>query len=309
MFSDTALASCNSEGDIVDVQPNVKKIIHLRRANIGLGLWGEASVEVCNRRLPLLKYLAEQVNMLPYDSHFDDIASAVRSTLSRSKDSLLVSGDGCGVHLAGFHNGDPMLYHICPNPAGSDFNMQQEFPHLWATRLERMGLDTVEQNGFYIAPEYADTGTASGAYWHPSEGERLGIYPVSLNLFSEQVNPVERVYLGLHSAGFFHLRNGCGYPRIADMFDEEYGSDNPVEIIRQNRNLPNDNSNARIEAYLELVGSVVDGARGRAAEGELVALSRPLDFFVFNSDGIVTHDNNNSSLDFSCSLPEARFFV
>lgn len=305
MVSETSIATVGKDRNIEDVKAGAKKIIYLEDRNIGIGIWGHACIIVNDHRQPLLQFVADTISDMPASTSFlqvmDRLAAKLNESITRSCGSTgRLEG---GIHACGYVDEKPILIHICPNEKRSLFQIQTEFPNLWASRLDAMGLDSFVKYGVKIPPAYADCGTASGAYYFDREGTHLRIYPhpEDLDIDTPDLSPVDRVYAGLERGGFFHLRNGCYYSACAIKLDHIYGGSNAVEIIRNGNRLEYNNPQLRLRAYEELVGEVVDVAvEEQALEGRLAAARRPLDSFIFNADGPLAI-NDNSDMNIDCS--------
>ncbi|MFX0203408.1 MAG: hypothetical protein ACFFCW_45480 [Candidatus Hodarchaeota archaeon] len=131
MVGDSAVSIYEND-NLVDVRGDAAKIHYSDRANMGIAMWGCASVGKQQLDSWIAKFIRSEI-----DSQDDlemigqRLAHQLNEEFSKTKKpwSELV----CGFHLAGFRNGKPKLWHIhCghENEPPHELRLYKDFPEL-----------------------------------------------------------------------------------------------------------------------------------------------------------------------------------
>jgi hypothetical protein len=150
MVGDSAVSNCTVTGGAAKVQ-------YSPAANVGFALWGNAGVD-SHRRLDV--WLAEFIStrVLP-----TDIVEEIGQRLASDLNSILLSSGrpwaslARGVHLTGFRNGLPVLFHVhCghDNEPAHELRLYRDFPddQHWSEAFVRRQLNigfTHLRNGYH----------------------------------------------------------------------------------------------------------------------------------------------------------------
>lgn len=308
LVSDTSVATVDAQETILQVCPRARKIAYINHLNIGLGLWGNACINLDERRDPVLRIAVDTLNRLTSGTPFDEAADSLKKRLNyyreglRCMDGLL----GTGLHIAGYIEKRPALYHLCPNPGGRLFHLQREFPQMWIERLQSTDLSNRSWMGDRATPqEYCMFGTASGTISMLADS---GSLPLDLCCTSPE-SSIDRVYKYFAKGGFFHLRNGCLFPDCAYLMDDIYSGHGEATTIRGGTGFDILDPVKRLRSYETLVGEVVDVAIEEAKEdGKKAAAARPIDSLAFNVAGLCDLALN-SEPELDCHFDGAYLFM